>query len=80
MRIVMEYGTGDGYTYGCTLTVPVIAESCEQALEDFEALVNGSAEEFSFCNEVYYAGDFKGKNSLPDFYTVDEWFAYQESI
>jgi hypothetical protein len=84
-RLIIEYNVSDGCTYNCTNTVPVLYESGEAFLVDFEAWCkqhkdgNGSnadkfaGQEFSpynfFEHEVFYA---------PNVYTVEEWFAEQE--
>lgn len=84
-RLVVEYTVGDGCTYSSQNTVPVLYESGEAFLVNFEEWckknkdasgLNGpefAGQEFFpynfFENDVYYA---------PSVYTVEEWFAEQD--
>lgn len=38
-RLIIEFGVGDGYTYSADLTFPIIYESKDKALHDFELLL-----------------------------------------
>jgi hypothetical protein len=83
MRIVMQFNVGDGYTFCCTETFPIEYESQEAALVDFEELVKQSAVEkvaaFKFAGHEFYYSSFysEGRLELPEFLTIDEWFAQQ---
>ena len=81
MRLVMLYTFGDGCTYSCDRVFPMVAESPEAALCEFEELYNQykgdwKAGPFTFANEEFYSNDFEcdGKYYAPDFLTLDEWF------
>ena len=83
MRLVIEYHDGDGCTYSCNVTVPVLYESAEAFAVDFE----------KFCMDIkssgkysLYGNSFAGQEwdasfffedevyFPPNIYTVDEWF------
>ena len=76
MRIVMCYQFTDCCTYWCPTAIPILYDSCEQALVDFEAALNNTTGEFSIFGTSYYKYDFiqDGEIILPDFLTVDEWY------
>ena len=88
-KIVMLYTDGDGYTYSCDVAQPIFYASCEQALIDFEKLVTDARKAYLTNNDwrlsrFDFAGlkgfdqsDFfiDGTLYLPEFLTVDEWFA-----
>jgi hypothetical protein len=38
-RLIIEYSEGDGYTYSCTNTFPLLYESKEKAISDLESLL-----------------------------------------
>jgi hypothetical protein len=38
-RLIVEYSESDGFTYSCTNTLPIIYESKEKAISDFETLL-----------------------------------------
>ena len=82
MRLIIEYEVTDGFTYHCTNTVPVVYESAEAFLVDFELSVGGSkvnrdrpvsitlgSQEFDVNNFVD-----DGMYYPPNVYTLDEWF------
>lgn len=84
MRLVIEYGSGDGCTFHCTNTIPVEYESAEAFAVDFEAFCrekfltaswpNG---DFMFANQMWDVLDFFEEEQYcsPEIFTVDEWFA-----
>lgn len=85
-KIVLCWSSGDGYTYSCENTVPILFESIEAAMHMFEEEAwKGLAE----CRSVmFFAGhefnpdDFFYRDSRlgiavydgPVFYTLEEWF------
>ena len=89
MRLVIQYHDGDGCTYSCDITVPVVYESAEAFAVDFE----------KFCKDIKSSGkgnslwgnSFAGQNwdvfsffeddvyYPPQIYTIDEWFDDIES-
>ena len=72
-RIVMVCEFTDDYTYFSKETYPIMYSSTEAALLDFEKLNKEADKEFEFCGIKFYKfGKFE---NLPEFYTVDEWFA-----
>jgi hypothetical protein len=80
-RLVLEYQLSDECTYSFTCTVPIVYESAEKFLVDFEELCqpdsDGDYNEFELCGEKFDPCDFycNGKYYDPNVYTVDEWFA-----
>lgn len=87
MRLIMEVEDGDGYTYSCTITYPIVAESPESALCELEELVNESLlsrDVFTFSGHVLMYDSFvtwddeKHTFFAPTFYTIDEYFEYVE--
>ncbi len=38
-RLIIEYSEGDGYTYSCTNTFPLLYENKEKAISDLESLL-----------------------------------------
>jgi len=88
MRLILQYTSGDGYTYYCTNTHPVVYESAEALLVDFmnaaEAAQRGISE-FYFLSVKFDVSDFyervdqKYVNSYPDFkYLHTEHGSYLE--
>jgi len=84
-KIVMLYTFSDGYTYSCDRVFPLMSESPEQALCDFEDAYNAAKKtdtatlrpgSFKFAGVDFNCGDFEceGEYYPPDFLTVDEWF------
>lgn len=88
MRLIIEYGIGDGCTYGCTETVPVEYESAEAFAVDFEQLCNENKrnhQTFLFAGNFWHASNHLSRYDAktnecpydaPDIFTVDEWFKY----
>lgn len=77
MRLIIRHVETDDYTYSITVFYPFISDSKEQALSEFEQLVNNHKTYFLFHNIEFYAPDFKthsGKFDPPVILTVDEWF------
>lgn len=85
MRLVIEYGVGDDYTWWATVTVPVEYESAEAFAVEFEAGVKECRQDrrssFYFADTEWDSGDFvefverEWKYTAPEIMTVDEWFA-----
>lgn len=86
MRLVVEYGAGDGYTYWCTDTVPVVYESPEAFAVEFEQVMKAEYAKVNCWQDTTFAGhcwnpsDFfqDGKYVAPEIMTVDEWFSKVE--
>jgi hypothetical protein len=72
-RIVMVCEFTDDCTYFSTESYPIMYSSTEAALLDFEKLNKEADNEFEFCGIRFYK--FDQFENLPEFYTVDEWFA-----
>jgi hypothetical protein len=88
MNVVMCYTEGDGCTYSCDHDLPFEYESAEAALVEFERLFNEARDagnpkgnlsmgRFVFIGTEFYCCTFvhERKVYLPEFYTLDEWFA-----
>ena len=81
MQIVMEFMAGDGYTYWATSTIPIMYESCEAAMLDFEAKWKeakaNNEHHFHMFGLQFDMGDHQenGVFCSPEFLTVNEWFA-----
>jgi hypothetical protein len=85
MRLVVQYSVGDGYTWHAENTVPVVYESAEAFLADFEEIVKPymdknllrfdkrkfvlGGQQFD-CSDFFYEGQYQA----PEVMTVDEWF------
>ena len=85
MRLIMELYVSDGFTYDCTITYPVIAESPEAALCELEELATEAArtkEDFEFGGHLFTYNAFVGWDdtvfNAPTFFTVDEYFEVVE--
>jgi hypothetical protein len=80
MRLILEYSDSDGCTYSCTVTLPVVYESGEALLVDFEKLCEGNKGDFMFAGMEFQSHTFfeEGVYYAPTVYTVDEWFAAQQ--
>ncbi len=94
MRLIVEYGVGDGYTYSCTDTVPVVYESAEQFLVDFEHQLKLADERRDICGgynfelggQKWDATDFWEWSEYqltsifipPSIFTIDEYFSELE--
>jgi hypothetical protein len=88
MRLVMTYNAGDRYTYSCDVATPIVYESGEAAIVEFERMcLTAFAERqqsFMFAGNEMDVGTFmfadegkswkEAKYYGPDFLTVDEWF------
>jgi hypothetical protein len=61
MRLVIEYHDGDGCTYSCDVTVPVVYESAEAFAVDFE----------KFCKDIKSSG--KGNSLYGDSFAGQKW-------
>lgn len=88
VKIVLEIGRGDNYTYSCTDTFPIEYESVEAAYVDMSSLNeqwsvdyqnyrNGTLEkypgDYEFAGLKFeYIYDFENDVKM---YTIDEWFA-----
>jgi type VI protein secretion system component VasK len=80
MNVVMCYTEGDGCTYSADHNYPFEYESACDALIDFERLFNearATVNAFTFAGMEFYADTFveRGEVYLPEFYSLDEWFA-----
>lgn len=84
MRLVLEYDVTDGFTYDCTVTLPIESESPEAALCELEELVMAAVETneyFSFCGYELSHDNFTMRDDedlvfmAPRILTLDEWFA-----
>lgn len=85
MRLIIEYNVGDGYTWSGTITIPVVYESAERFIVDFEAFCkenhkyNPNKPITKFAGHEFDVSDFfYGEEidtfSAPQIYTVDEYF------
>jgi hypothetical protein len=84
MRLVIKYSVGDGYTWWAVEVVPVVYESAEAFLVDFEAIVKApmashnwrSNVEFELGGQRFNYPDFiqDGEYYAPEIMTIDEWF------
>lgn len=86
MRLIVEYTVGDGYTYCATVTVPVVHESPEAFIVEFEekcslAYSSDDGGEFTVGCQEFNAGDFYERTDFgeyvyfsPRIMTVDEFF------
>lgn len=83
MRLIMEYDVSDDFTYWCTVTLPIEAESKLEALRELEHLVMEAAcgdGYFEFCGHELSCDGFtqgRGEDLLfvdPQIMTIDEWF------
>ena len=88
MRLIVSYQVTDGCTYSADIVVPVVYESAEAFLVDFENAVKSAKEKYAsfslggqefdsyrFVEISFDRGSKKEEIYLPDVYTVDEWFA-----
>ena len=89
MHVVMLYTEGDGCTYSCDHTYPIIHESPEVARVEFDELCatayakkpNWREMKFMFCGIEFEPSTFyiDGNYYPPDFLTVQEWYDQQGS-
>jgi hypothetical protein len=84
MRLIVTYSVGDGYTYSATVTEPVIHESPESFIVEFEEKCtkahNGDDSEFEVGGQTFNAYDFyeEGRYFGPSILTVDQYFEQLE--
>jgi hypothetical protein len=83
MRLVIKYSVGDGYTWHADEVVPVVYESAEAFLVDFEAIVmdhkaknSWRSPSFDLAGQSFNYTDFfqEGVYHAPEIMTIDEWF------
>jgi hypothetical protein len=85
MRLVIRWDESDGCTYHCENIVPIVYESQEAFICDFEKALIASAVlkdfEFNFAGYTWSTCQFylnyvnnKHLVSLPDILTLDEWY------
>ena len=86
MRLVVQYSVGDGCSWYAENTIPVVYDSAEAFLVDFEEIVkpymdkNSSRyyakREFVLGGQQFDCSDFffEKQYQQPDVMTVDEWF------
>lgn len=86
MRLVIQYTHGDGYTWSCENTVPVVYESAEDFAVDFEHWCkefkdHSSLYGMNFAGQEFTPADFfeDGEYYPPGIMTVDDWFAEVEN-
>jgi hypothetical protein len=82
MRLIVTSIDTDDYTYTREIVVPVVYESSEEFLVDFEKTLKENEDEdyFLFANREWDCETyFRGREFyLPVVETVDEWFAEVE--
>ena len=85
----MTHVYGDGFTYYCDSAVPILYESAEDAIVDFERLCveafHNRQGQFLFAGTEFHTKSFmladegdsweKSKFYGPNFLTIDEWFS-----
>jgi hypothetical protein len=88
MRLIIKYTVGNGCSWHCDITVPVVYASAEAFLVDFEDVVferhaitadptGGWGEsEFSLGGQAFDWTDFfiDEQYHAPEVMTIDEWF------
>lgn len=89
MRLILKYTAGDGCTYSADITTPVVYDSGEALLVDFErecwTAYKAREHSFTFAGEGYAVSNFifdqssfdrreKPEYCGPDVFTVEEWF------
>jgi hypothetical protein len=86
IRLVLEYAESDGYTYCYTRTVPIMYESAEALIVDFEEKCIGSRTngelKFTIGGIEFNTSNFfddDGEYDEPVIRTVDEWFEKVET-
>ena len=87
-RLIIEWVDSDGCTYSCTNTLPVLYESAEAFVVEFEAWCKLTASANSVRRDTTFAGqDFEayhffenGAYVPPRVFTVDEWFQEQNTF
>jgi hypothetical protein len=92
IRLIVEFTTGDGCTFSCENTRPVVYESAEGFSVAFEEWCKANRNTYSGLYGLEFAGhswdptDFFYQDSAgndvysgPEIYTVDEYFAEVEN-
>lgn len=81
MRLVMKYYTDIEFSYYSVVALPIIHESPESALVEFEELYNAARAgdgQFMFAGASFYTYEFCGYDPntyiAPEFLTLDEWY------
>lgn len=89
VRLVIQYDSGDGCTFSCTNTHPIMAESAEGVAVEFEAAAKkadrAGEHEFTMYGVDFDTTSFfvhvggplsiaKRTYSAPSIFTLDEWF------
>lgn len=87
-KIILEYLENDGCTYSFRQTFPILYESTEKFLLDFEELCLTSFK--NHINEFIIGGctfrtndfilDYNAQVNLPSIMSIDEWFAMHNKI
>ena len=87
MRLVIRVNITDRYTYFVDTFVPVVYESAEAFLVDFESFCKKNQNSFSlkgheFAGQMWDVSNFfeDGKYFDPTVMTVDEWFAKVDPV
>lgn len=83
MQLIIKYTVGDGCTYSCDVTLPVVCDSAEEFLVGFEEALKHARKagtSFTYCNHEWSPSDFywaydSNNYELPNVMSVDEWFA-----
>ena len=78
MKLVVRYNVSDGCTFSCDITQPIEYDSAEALIVAFEEAIKEGIQEFEIGKHTFNACDFiceSGSYSLPDIYTLEEWFA-----
>jgi hypothetical protein len=86
-RLVVEYNVSDGCTYGYAITLPILYESPEAFLVDFDTELTkayaryAGERTFNLGGQNFNADDFRGDNAseIPEVMTLSEWFASVQS-
>lgn len=89
MRLVVNVNYTDEYTFNFTESFPVICESLEKFMEDFEDTVKRTIKEtkhyqqttFKLGGQKWEAFDFVNDNvvKMPEVCTVDDWYSAIEN-
>ena len=86
MKLVLFFTTGNDCTWSADQVLPFEADSAEQAIVDFEKTCkeafNSNNDDFIFYgldlnySDFYFYSYNESKNvfSMPNIYTLDEWF------
>ena len=85
MRLIANINYTDDCTYNYTETLPIVYESAEAFIVEFERLVLKTVKEVKFPNsthfklggqewEAMYFYQGKDKVEFPEIYTLEEWY------